>query len=71
MRLLALVLILSPGAALAHLGHIADAAGHDHWIAGAAIGIAVTIGLYSAWKDRKRGQDAEPEQDTDAEETPA
>ena len=42
-----------PAPALAHVGHLGEVAGHDHWIAGAAIGAAVVIGLYGAWKGRK------------------
>ncbi len=53
---------LMPAAASAHVGHIADAAGHDHWIAGAAIGIAGAIALGTAIRDRRRrraGDDAD------------
>ena len=56
MRILALFLVLLPGSALAHVGHLGDVAGHNHWVAGAAIGAAVVIGLYGAWKGRKEAK---------------
>jgi hypothetical protein len=54
---LTLILTLLPGMALAHLGHLGDLAGHDHWVAGAAIGVAVVVGVWGAVKGRK---DKEP-----------
>jgi len=62
---LTVFLILFPGAALAHVGHLGEYAGHDHWIAGTAIGIAVTLGLWAAWKG-KRDDDAAPDPDADS-----
>ena len=53
MRLL-FCLLLMPAPALAHTGHLGEVAGHDHWVAGAAVGIAIGIGLWQAAKDRKR-----------------
>jgi len=41
-----------PGAAIAHAGHWVDVAGHDHLLAGAAIGIAIAIGVTGALKGR-------------------
>jgi len=46
--------------AQAHLGHVGELAGHDHWVAGAAIGAAAAIGLWGALKGKKH-QDAEPD----------
>lgn len=47
-RSLAVVLaVMGPGVALAHPGHLSDVAGHDHWVAGAAIGTAVVLGLWA------------------------
>ena len=60
-RLTALFCLL-PGLASAHLGHVGDLAGHDHWVAGAAIGIAVVVGVYGALKGRK---DPAPKADDD------
>jgi len=64
-RVAALILVLSPSAAVAHLGHVGEAAGHDHWLGVAALaaaGIAALVG----W--RKRRQEAkEPEGGVDEE----
>lgn len=38
-----LALVLLPGAAAAHPGHLGQLAGHSHWVAGAAIGAAIGI----------------------------
>lgn len=53
---------------LAHPGHLAELAGHDHRVAGAAIGLAIALGLWGALKGRGRDEpeqqaepDAEPE----------
>ncbi len=58
--------------AMAHVGHIGEAAGHGHWIAGIAIGAAVGIGLWGALKGKKDPK-AEPaeEAEEDGEEEPA
>lgn len=62
--------ILMAGAASAHPGHIAEIAGHNHWLAGAAIGAAILLGLREAAKRRKEaaqesneGDDAEGEEE--------
>ena len=50
--LIALTLsIASPLAA--HPGHVADSLGHDHWVAGAAIGAAIAVGIWGALKGRR------------------
>jgi len=64
---IAIATTLAAGPAAAHAGHIADVAGHDHWVAGAAIGIAIAIGLWGALKGPREGDDdgadeAEPEE---------
>jgi hypothetical protein len=51
--ILAAIPVASGTAASAHPGHLADLAGHDHWVAGAAIGIALGLGAWAAWKGRK------------------
>lgn len=71
MRLLTFVLAVTGGAAQAHTGHIADLAGHDHWVAGAAIGLAILTGIYGALKGES-DQAEEPEDDAiEEEEVPA
>ena len=56
------LLLASP--ALAHPGHLAGLAGHDHWVAGAAIGLAVLVGIWGAVKGGKK---SEGEVESDAE----
>lgn len=57
---LSFLLLVTGSGAQAHPGHLADLAGHDHWVAGAAIGIAILTGIYGALKGQKKS-DAEPE----------
>lgn len=53
--------LLSPLPAWAHPGHLADVAGHDHWLGAAAIGAAIAIGLWKALRDRARAGEAAEE----------
>ena len=53
---------LLASAANAHVGHLGDVAGHDHWVAGAAIGIAIGIGLWGAIKGKTDASDDEAEE---------
>ena len=51
MRFLLTAFTVSIGtSAAAHPGHLADLAGHDHWVAGAAIGAAILAGIWGALK---------------------
>ncbi|MBB5721033.1 hypothetical protein FHS72_000640 [Loktanella ponticola] len=59
-KTLTLLLVSAGTGAQAHPGHLADVAGHDHWVAGAAIGLAILTGIYGALKGRKK-TDSEPE----------
>ena len=52
------ILTTLPAAALAHPGHMAEAAGHNHWIAGAAIGAAVLIGAVAAVRGWRKSAEA-------------
>ena len=58
-------LILSGFPAHAHIGHVGELAGHDHWIAGIAIGAAAGLAIWGALKGKK---DPEAEPDAEAEE---
>lgn len=58
---LTLMLVAFGQTAAAHPGHLADVAGHDHWVAGAAIGAAILIGLWGALKPKT----SEPEETED------
>lgn len=69
---LILILMLSANAASAHVGHLGELAGHDHWVAGAALGLAILLGLREALKARKddaekASQEAEDEADEEVE----
>ncbi|WP_089997143.1 DUF6732 family protein [Cognatiyoonia koreensis] len=59
--------VLGSGVA-AHPGHLADVAGHDHWVAGAAIGLIILTGLYGALKGKKT---EDPEETAELEEEAA
>ncbi|MFQ5624294.1 MAG: DUF6732 family protein [Paracoccaceae bacterium] len=59
------MLVLGAGPVLAHPGHLGTLAGHDHWVAGAAIAAAVLIGLWAALKG---GGGAAGEDEADSEE---
>ncbi len=69
MRLILTVLLsVTSQVAWAHPGHLADVAGHDHWVAGAAIGAAILIGLWGALKGKKDADaNAEPEPELEEE----
>ncbi len=56
--------------AQAHVGHLGEFAGHDHWVAGGAIGIAIGIAGWNLIKGKKgtdaevdEGDQGEPDQD--------
>jgi len=55
----------------AHPGHLADMAGHDHWVAGAAIGLAIALGVYGALKGRKSSESSEADNDATGEDEAA
>ncbi|MEY1554086.1 DUF6732 family protein [Yoonia sp. R2331] len=72
MRLiLSLLLIICAQMAAAHPGHLVDVAGHDHWVAGAAIGAAVLIGLWGVLKGKKETDGDGPEDELELEEEAA
>lgn len=63
------ILIFSGSAAIAHPGHWADLAGHDHWVAGAAIGLAGLAAIWGALKGKKAKEEAAELEDDLEEET--
>ncbi|MDP5086831.1 MAG: hypothetical protein NWQ23_15540 [Yoonia sp.] len=67
--LLTLTLIFAGQAAMAHPGHWADLAGHDHWVAGAAIGLAGLAAIWGALKGKKAKQEADEVEEELEEET--
>lgn len=64
---LSLTLILTGSAAAAHTGHWADVAGHDHWVAGAAIGLAGLAAIWGALKGKNAEKEEAPEEDLEEE----
>lgn len=70
-RLIASIFVVWGGVAQAHPGHLADLAGHDHWVAGAAIGIAILVGVYGALTGKPKASDDTDEDLSDEEEVPA
>jgi len=64
LRTALLLIAFSAAPALAHPGHLDTLAGHDHWVAGAAIGLAIALGLWGALKGKKDPQ-AEAEENTE------
>ncbi len=64
--LLSLMLVFAGSQAVAHPGHWGELAGHDHWVAGAAIGLAGLAALWGALKGKKK--DPEPEDEEPEEE---
>jgi hypothetical protein len=60
------IALTTAGAAQAHPGHLAEAAGHGHWLGAAAIGAAIAIGLWAAAKGRKDADASEADADDGA-----
>lgn len=61
-----IVLLVAAGAAQADPGHLAEVAGHSHWLGAAAIGAAIALGLWAALKGRKASADGQQaDEDTD------
>lgn len=63
MRLsLPLILLFAAGPALAHVGHLGDLAGHDHWVAAGALGLAGLVAVWGALKGKTKAPKPETEQ---------
>ena len=61
MKKLTIATIVFASPAAAHPGHLGGLAGHDHWVAGIAIGAAVGVSIWGILRERrkkagKRGQ---------------
>ena len=65
--LLAMTALLATPAT-AHVGHLGEAAGHDHWIAGIAIGVAIGVSIWGLAKGKKPTEEASEEEPEDDEE---
>lgn len=64
-------LLFSAAPASAHVGHVGPLAGHDHWVAGVALGAALAVSIWGTLKGKKNAQEAEADTQDDAEEEPA
>ena len=62
-----IVALLAAGGAQAHPGHLAEVAGHGHWLGAAALGAAIAIGLWAGLKGRKDAEEAEAEEPAEEE----
>ncbi|WP_293441642.1 DUF6732 family protein [Planktotalea sp.] len=58
--------VLWANTAMAHVGHLADVAGHGHWIGAAALGAAIALGAWAASKGKK--DEASDEDDVEPDE---
>jgi len=54
--------------AAAHPGHLAEVAGHGHWLGAAAIGAAIALGAWAALKGKKKESSEAEEVELDEEE---
>ncbi|MEM9579448.1 MAG: DUF6732 family protein [Pseudomonadota bacterium] len=50
------MMLLSGLPAQAHVGHLAEVAGHGHWLGAAAIGAAIALGVWAGRKDKDADQ---------------
>ncbi|RVT87320.1 hypothetical protein DXV76_04355 [Rhodobacteraceae bacterium CCMM004] len=57
-RIIAVPALILPAAALAHPGHVAESAGHTHWIAAAAIAAAAAVTVWQVLRIRRRDRGA-------------
>ncbi|CUH15584.1 hypothetical protein JSE7799_00312 [Jannaschia seosinensis] len=70
MRFLPLLLLGAP--ANAHVGHLGQVAGHDHWTVGVGLGVIAGAAVAGWLKGRKKDADSEASApDHEAEEQPA
>lgn len=51
-----LIFTFLAGAAQADPGHFAEVAGHDHWVAGAALGAAIAIALWAGLRGKGKAK---------------
>lgn len=70
-KLFTLTLLLLAAPASAHVGHVGEYAGHDHWVAGAALGAALAVSIWGVLKGKKRKDQIEVEAQDDTEEETA
>ena len=68
MRIISILVpaVLAAGPAAAHVGHWGALAGHDHWVAGAALGGALLAGILAGLRADRKGGAKEPEPEAEA-----
>lgn len=67
---LTIIALFAANGASAHPGHLAEVAGHGHWLGAAAIGAAIGIGLWAGLRGRKDVAEAEQAEDETGGEDP-
>ena len=65
---IACLVTLCGTAAMAHPGHLAEVAGHGHWLGAAALGAAIALGAWAALKGKKKEEGEAEEVELDDEE---
>ena len=65
MRKILPLLLLLPTSALAHVGHLDEVSGHDHYIAAWALLGAIAGSSWLVWSELRRPKDVKPKQAKD------
>ena len=65
---LTLIGVTNPAAA--HIGHIGEMAGHDHWLWAGALGAAGAAAAWAWWKSKDEAKDDADDAAEDSEDTP-
>ncbi len=69
--LLTLTFVMLATSSAAHPGHLIELAGHDHWAAGIAIGLAGLAGIWGAIKGGKKEESSDDDPEAELEEEAA
>ena len=64
-KTLPLIVLLMPSAALAHVGHLDVAEGHDHYLAAWALLGAIVGSSWLIWTEMRRAKDVKPKRAKD------
>lgn len=64
-RFFTAILLGLPGMAVAHPGHLAELAGHGHWLGAAALGAAIALGALAAKGRGAKSDEGQIEEDQD------
>lgn len=63
-----IALLASTATANAHIGHLGEVAGHGHWLALGALGIAIGLAGWAALNGKKNDEEVEAEEEPEAQE---